>query len=127
MNNQETIAHIARQLAGPNGEPTLAQAILVAATGAAHAAPPAPCRFGQVDGRRIVRTLAHATLLHEGWEMDNDAWAVVLDDGCIAVVLTSHGTPYIGDLPNFRELIAKTAASLDGLRRLERIAMRLER
>lgn len=130
MSNEKQIAHLVGQLAGPNGEPTLAQALAMLATGATNAAPlPAPsnpCKWRAVDGHRIAATLAHAVVMFEGWEGDNSAWAVRLEDGRRALVLTSHGSPYIAELDELREHIARTRASLEGLERLERIGMHIE-
>ena len=38
--------------------------------------------------------LGHATVLHIGWEMDNEAFVVVMRDGERVLLTTSHGGIY---------------------------------
>ena len=40
----------------------------------------------------IVRIIYIATILYEGWEMDNKAWIVELSDGKKIALSTSHGS-----------------------------------
>lgn len=40
---------------------------------------------------KIVKILYTATILYEGWEMDNKAWIVEMSDGNKQAFTTSHG------------------------------------
>jgi hypothetical protein len=43
---------------------------------------------GLGDPKRLI---ASATILHEGWEMDNEAWLYEMADGSLKAFTTSHG------------------------------------
>lgn len=46
-------------------------------------------------GHGTVRKVLHeATILREGWEMDNQGWIVEMADGTIKAFTTSHGGVY---------------------------------
>lgn len=53
------------------------------------------------------RTLFHFKVLHEGWEMDNDAWVVELKDGSRTLVSTSHGGTYVTQADFFEDKVAE--------------------
>lgn len=45
-----------------------------------------------IAGRPAVKAvLCEAVVLHAGWEMDNRAWAVELDDDNVVTLCTRHG------------------------------------
>lgn len=52
-------------------------------------------------------TLFHFKVLYEGWEMDNDAWVVELENGERALVATSHGSTYVARPAEFREKLSE--------------------
>lgn len=66
----------------------------------------------------VVRVLDTATVLHAGWEMDNEAFAVELDDGSVCVLFTSHGSPYVASKSQVHGKIAETDDSAASLQRL---------
>ena len=41
-------------------------------------------------GFPVKRVLHTATIMHEGWESDNRAWLVELEDGRNVVLTTNH-------------------------------------
>ena len=43
-------------------------------------------------GFPVKRVLHTATIMHEGWESDNRAWLVELEDGRNVVLTTNHGS-----------------------------------
>jgi hypothetical protein len=66
------------------------------------------------------RTLLHFTVLHEGWELDNDAWVIELIDGSRVIVTTSHGGTYVAKsdefaqkLEEYEKVIADTRKALE--------------
>lgn len=54
-------------------------------------------------------------VLHDGWESDNTGYVVMKGDKH-AVVLTSHGVPYLASQKELSDHIGETEASLTGLR-----------
>jgi hypothetical protein len=69
----------------------------------------------------VIQVLSTAKVLHEGWEMDNEAWAVLTDKG-IFVLSTNHGG--LVEFTDLDERIRETAESLRGLQSLALIARR---
>lgn len=65
--------------------------------------------------KRIVR---EAVVLHEGWELDNRAWAVELEDGSIAVLCTNHGSIVEWTPKDIRGKLEETRASSDSIEML---------
>jgi hypothetical protein len=66
----------------------------------------------------VVRVLGTADVLHCGWEMDNDAWAVELDDGSVGVLFTSHFSPYSPPASHIEGKIKEAEDSAASLRKL---------
>lgn len=69
--------------------------------------------LAHVPGSKAV--LHTALILHEGWEMDNRAWIVEMDDGSVAAFSTSHTGLRDWDLEHAKkhlELAEKSAASI---------------
>lgn len=66
----------------------------------------------------VTRILHTATLLYEGWKMDNHAWVVELDSNRIAVFTTSSGRLYAADRREFEEKLRETEESVSSIRRL---------
>lgn len=54
-------------------------------------------------------------VLHAGWESDNTGYVVMKGDKH-AIVLTSHGVPYLADQKEMDEHIKETDESLTSLR-----------
>ena len=42
----------------------------------------------------VKKVLHTATILHNGWEMDNKAWIVEMESGEVVALTTSHGGLY---------------------------------
>lgn len=66
---------------------------------------------------RVKKILHTATLLYEGWEMDNKGWIVELDDGSRAALTTSHGGVYAWSKAEAEEKLAETEASAASIRK----------
>jgi hypothetical protein len=56
--------------------------------------------------------------MHNGWEMDNEAWAVEFEDGTRAVLTTSHGGLYVADRVEFEDKLRETEGSATSIRTL---------
>jgi hypothetical protein len=72
----------------------------------------AECR-GHGKVRRVLHT---ATILHEGWEMDNKAWIVEMEDGVQCALTTSHGGVYLWTKIEAEEKLAELEASAASIR-----------
>ncbi len=68
--------------------------------------------YGKV--KKVVHT---ATLLHNGWEMDNQGWIVEFEDGQRAALTTSHGGVYPWTKQEAEEKLAETEASAASIRK----------
>lgn len=66
----------------------------------------------------ITRVLCTAVVLHDGWEMDNEAWCVEFEDGTRGLMTTSHGWPYILDSDDFEDKLKETEESAASIRKL---------
>ena len=66
-----------------------------------------------IEGRTIKKILSQATILHNGWELDNAAWAVEFTDGTKAIIATLHGGFYIAKNKEFEEKLQETQKSVD--------------
>lgn len=47
--------------------------------------------------REISRIILTFPVLYSGWECDETAWVVGKADGTSALIMTSHGAPYVAD------------------------------
>lgn len=65
----------------------------------------------------VKKTLFTATILHEGWEMDNQAWIVEMDDGSQAVFTTGHGRVCRWSRKDAEESLVEIEASAASIRR----------
>ena len=65
---------------------------------------------------RVKRVIHTATILHNGWEMDNEGWIVELDDGNTAAMTTSHGSVYPWIREESEEKLAETERSSASIR-----------
>lgn len=70
-------------------------------------------KFGVV--KNVIFT---ATVMHNGWEMDNEAWLVEMEDGKKLLLNTNHGGVYELAIADLREKIAETEKSAESLRQL---------
>ena len=74
---------------------------------------------GQKIGTEQVRSvIASATVLYEGWELDNVAWLVEMESGRRAIVMTSHDGFYESTEDEVRKRIEITERSVQELRAL---------
>ena len=69
----------------------------------------------------VQSVLSTATVMHVGWEMDNEAWAVEVDGGKRAIIGTSHGRAIVWDRKKAMAKLRETEKSAEGLRELLRI------
>jgi hypothetical protein len=76
--------------------------------------------------RQSVEDLAHAkikevvhtaTILHTGWEMDNEAWIVDFEDDSRATVTTNHGGICQWSRQEAEQKLAETEASAASIRK----------
>lgn len=69
-------------------------------------------------GRGNVKAVLHvATLLFEGWEMDNKGWIVEFEDGTRAAFTTSHGNLCEWTRSDAEERLAETERSAASIRK----------
>lgn len=72
-----------------------------------------------IPGRPAVKkVLAEAVVLHEGWEMDNRAWKVELEDRSLAVLCTSHGEVIEWSVRQMLSKLEETKASASSIEAL---------
>lgn len=67
----------------------------------------AEAKFDQAKVPGYKATLFHFAVLHEGWEMDNNAWVVELENGERVFVTTGHGGTYVAERKEFEEKLAE--------------------
>lgn len=71
----------------------------------------------KAKGYGEVKEIIHRfTILHSGWEMDNDGWVVKMADGSLKEFTTCHGSLCPWDIRGIEDKINETADSLKGLR-----------
>lgn len=56
----------------------------------------------------------HFTIMHKGWEMDNDGWIVKDHSGKLRFLTTSHGRHYFSDLGEIEHIISQAQEAIDG-------------
>lgn len=61
---------------------------------------------------KIAKVLHRATILREGWEMDNAGWIVEMEDGSALALTTSHGGLCEWDRGDIEDCIRNTESSL---------------
>ena len=65
-----------------------------------------------------VKVVLHtATLLHNGWELDNSGWIVEMEDGSKKALTTDHGGVCPWTREEAEEKLAETEASAASIRR----------
>jgi hypothetical protein len=72
----------------------------------------------KIGTEQVRRVIASATVLYEGWELDNVAWLVEMESGRRAIVMTSHGGFYESSEDEVRNRIEITERSVQELRAL---------
>lgn len=65
----------------------------------------------------LKQLLCTATILYEGWEMDNKGWIVELEDGRIIGLTTSHGSICLWDKEEAIQNLEHIEASAASLRK----------
>lgn len=71
-----------------------------------------------IDNKVVKRVISQATVLHCGWDLDNDAWSVEFDDGTKGIIFTNHGGFYISTPQEINEYIKETQESVEQLKQL---------
>ena len=66
-------------------------------------------------------TIATAVVLHEGWEMDNEAWVVEGDDGSRMLWTTNHGSVCPMSIEDVEEHIKDAEESISQLKKLKEL------
>jgi len=67
------------------------------------------------DAVEIVQT---ARVLHDGWEMDNEAWAVRMKDGSVKLFTTDHGGIYPMEEDEAQKKIDECMSSVASIQKL---------
>lgn len=65
----------------------------------------------------VKRVIHQATILHDGWEMDNRAWIVEMESGEVVALTTSHGGLYRWTRAEAEEKLAETEGSAASIRK----------
>lgn len=65
-----------------------------------------------IDGN-IYRRLKKFQIMYSGWECDEFGWIAENCNGDRVVILTSHGTPYIGNAEDLHKHIAEYQNAID--------------
>ncbi len=69
-------------------------------------------------GFPVKRVLLTATIMHTGWELDNEAWLVELDDGRKVALTTNHGGVCEMDIDEISEKYQETLSSAESINKL---------
>ena len=72
----------------------------------------------KTDSGTIAKVLHTARVLHDGWELDNEAWAVEFEDGTRAILWTSHGGLYVAKRAEFEDKLREMEESAASIRTL---------
>jgi len=64
-------------------------------------------------------TIATAVVLHEGWEMDNEAWVVEDENGARELWTTNHGSPCPMTIADVDDHIKESEESITQLKNLK--------
>ena len=65
----------------------------------------------------VNRIIHEASILHAGWEMDNEAWIVEMEGGEIVELTTSHGGICRWTRKEAEEKLAETEKSAESIRK----------
>jgi hypothetical protein len=68
--------------------------------------------FGPIE--QILHT---ATILHKGWEMDNEGWIIRFKGGIVQAITTNHGSPCPWTQEEAKASIAEAEASIESLKK----------
>lgn len=69
-------------------------------------------------GFPVKQVLYKATIMHTGWEMDNEAWLVELKDERKVVLTTNHGGICEMSIDEALYKVAETFSSIESIRKL---------
>jgi hypothetical protein len=69
----------------------------------------------------IVKILAEAVILRQGWEMDNECWLVKMKGGSVQLFTTNHGGLYPMQIDDLKDYIKETQESLDSLKNIQEL------
>ncbi len=69
-------------------------------------------------GFNVKQVLYKATIMHTGWESDNRAWLVELEDGRKVVLTTNHGSIVEMTLDYVNKKLQETTNSIGSIRAL---------
>jgi hypothetical protein len=69
-------------------------------------------------GFTVKQVLYKATIMHTGWESDNEAWLVELEDGSRVVLTTNHGSVVEMSLDYVNKKLQETTNSIGSIRTL---------
>lgn len=69
-------------------------------------------------GFPVKQVLHTATIMHIGWESDNEAWLVELEDGSRVVLTTNHGMIEEMDTGYTNDKLLETLDSANSIRNL---------
>lgn len=72
----------------------------------------------KTESGTVKAVLCEAIVLHDGWDMDNTAWAVKFEDGTHAILMTSHGDLYAAHRSELEEKLRETEQSAEAIRAL---------
>lgn len=73
---------------------------------------------GNPNAVKVVHVVA---ILHSGWEMDNEAWIVEMEDKSLKAFTTNHGGLCEWTLSELEEKIKETEESLTGLKEAQKL------
>lgn len=74
-------------------------------------------RLEAIGFGKLKRILHTAPVLHAGWEMDNEAWIVEMEDGQVLALTTSHGSLCEWTKAEAEQALKDTESSAAALRR----------
>lgn len=71
----------------------------------------------KVKGFGTIKKILHEVLiLHEGWDTDNFAWIVEMEDGSTVALTTSHGGVYLWRRDDAEAQLAEAEKSVASIR-----------
>ena len=68
-----------------------------------------------------VKVICTVTILHSGWEMDNQGWVVEMSDKSIKAFTTNHGDLCEWSIGDLSDKIKETSDSLKQLEEVQKI------
>ena len=70
---------------------------------------------------KITRVLCEATILYQGWEMDNKVWIIEMSDGSKCAFGTSHGGICLWTLEDAKTKLRELFESAESIRKAIKI------